>query len=152
MAGIFGIIDKKNDKKFDIAEMVELMAEKMCVSSEQKKSIFLNKNFAFGNVTLINDNTNKNYICNPKLQIYCVVDGLLFVNSDTKKKISEKYHLESNINDNDLLPWIYDYYKNEITQHLTGTYNVFIYNQKDNDSCLFNDRLGYLPLFLYFIF
>ncbi|MEI6821267.1 MAG: hypothetical protein WCL51_04995 [Bacteroidota bacterium] len=158
MSGIVGVIQKnKNILASNISSNFEKMIYSLKFTNEQIHSINIIDNICFGNVIPISQKTNTNAIVNKYLGLYVVIDGFVFVNEENKGKINSIYNLNNETLNNEYIPFLYDFYKNEFVHHITGSYNIFIYNSSLKESILINDRLGFLPLFYfenynYFIF
>jgi len=150
MAGICGIILKEQtNNNYDYPRSLQLMLDKLASRASQKAQSNIFENFYFGNVTIIPDSNNKNFIYNQELDIFCTIDGLVYVNEKIKRIISENYNITTALEDKEYLPYLYAYYGREFISKITGWYNVFLLDKKSLQGLLFNDRLGYLTLFYY---
>jgi len=150
MSGICGIISKTiTNLSFNYDETFLLMLSKLGCDNSQPKQDKTVSNFCFGNVTLLNDNENKNFIFNEKLGIYCIIDGLVYLNEEYKRIIQQEYKIDHSLNVNQYLPYLLDHYGADFINKITGWYNIFILDTKSDTAFLFNDRLGYLPIFIY---
>ncbi len=149
MAGITGIIEKNSNSQIALNSSIYSMMNKLTYSKLQLQQIFIDKNVAFGNVVPISAKSNDHFIYNSTLNIYTVVDGLVFINDYERNALSKNYDIDHHINDYQLLPYLYDLYKEEFLKHITGWFNIFIYDKKSKESLLCNDPLGYLPLYVY---
>jgi asparagine synthetase B (glutamine-hydrolysing) len=150
MAGIAGIILKYSDKNELLYKTdFDKMMNKLSISDIQLRKIYFNEKCVFGNVVPVTSKINNHYQYNGNLKIHCIVDGLVFISDTEKNIIHEEYNLNSSYNDYQFLPYLSDYYKSDIVNHITGWYNIFIYNENDNYMLLFNDRFGFLPLYYY---
>jgi hypothetical protein len=150
MSGICGIISKTLTKiSFNYDETFSLMLNKLGCDDSQLKRDKTISIFCFGNVTLLNDNENKNFIFNEKLGISCIVDGLVYLNEEHKKIIHQEYKIDHSLKVNQYLPYLLDHYGADFINKITGWYNIFILDTKSDTAFLFNDRLGYLPIFIY---
>jgi asparagine synthetase B (glutamine-hydrolysing) len=150
MAGIAGIILKKaGDNVIEYQAVFNLMMNKLSFAKSQLSDSYLVSNAVFGNSIPVSSKNNDHFQRSSELKICTVIDGLVFVDDNERSFISNKYHLENPGSDYELIPFLYDAYGNEIVHHLTGWYNVLIYDEKHNEATLFNDRLGYLPLYYY---
>ena len=150
MAGICGIIvSEKTDEGYDYSHCLQLMLGKLAGSTSQPAHSEIFENFYFGNASVISDTKNKNFICNQELDIYCSIDGLVFLTDEAKDLISKNYTLNPGMEDKKYLPYLYEYYGMDLIKQITGWYNIFLFDKKSKQGLLFNDRLGYLPLFFY---
>ena len=150
MAGICGIILKENaDQSIDYPRRLQLMLNKLSGLASKPAHSEIFKNFYLGNVSIISDTANKNFIHNKELEIYCTIDGLVYVSEEIKKTISAKFTIPPPLEDKNYLPYLYAHYGKEFINKITGWYNIFLFDNKTKQGLLFNDRLGYLPLFFY---
>lgn len=150
MAGICGIIVKSNpDKLHDFSDSLALMISKLGCNRSQPSQSKIISNFNFGNVTLLSDTENNNFILNAELGIYCAIEGQVYVNEENKCDINEKYQFDNSLTDKQYLPYLIAIYGSDFIDKITGWYNIFILDTKTDKAFLFNDRLGYLPIFVY---
>jgi hypothetical protein len=150
MAGICGIaVKEKTDENYDYPRSLKLMLNKLGSLESQKSHSEIFKNLYLGNITVISDTKNKNFIHNLELGVFCNIDGLVYVNEEIKGIISWNYKIDPAQEDKEYLPYLYAYYGSEFIHKITGWYNIFLFDEKSNQGLLFNDRLGYLPLFYY---
>jgi len=145
MAGITGIIFK--NERTD--RTLEVMMEKLAYDEAQLKRTFSDENIAFGNVMPISSKQNDHFVLNEALQIYAIIDGFIFIDQTQRNLMARKYKQTNFKNAYELIPYLYDYYGVDATQYFTGVYNVCIYSKKNQQILLFNDRLGFLPLYYY---
>lgn len=149
MAGITGIFIKNRNSHYDLSIPIQTMMNKMSFSNDQLKQTFSNERVALGNVVPLSSKINDHFIYNNQLDLFIVVDGLVYVSNDIKQTIINKYGMKRLNNDYELIPYIYNYYKEEFIKYITGWYNIFVYDNKSGCSILINDPLGYLPLYYY---
>jgi len=150
MAGITGLIIKDGNIVTDEhLYAFNKMLNKLTISDKQFKSSLLDSKVFMGNVTPISSKKNDRIQHNRFLNVSCVIDGLVFISEDERKKVVLKYSIDPKLSNYELLPYLYDLNKEDIVYHITGWYNIFFFNTNKNEWLLFNDRLGYLPLFVY---
>jgi asparagine synthetase B (glutamine-hydrolysing) len=151
MSGIFGIISKKNTlvEGSIYANALQSMKLKSFTIPDQKSNSIVLKNCCFANVVAISAKTNENFIHNKEHEIYCIIDGLVYIEPEEKLFIQNTYKLDSSIADNEYIPYLYNQYKAGYTQHLSGWFNIFICDAKNEEFLLSNDRLGLLPLYYF---
>ena len=150
MAGIAGIIlkDKREQSKMHKGALASMM-QNLYFSEFQKRDCFECENCLFGNVVPVTTQSNDHFHFNADLGLVAVIDGLVFIADTEKRRLSEQYGIDTKASDNYLLPFLFDYYGIDFTKHITGFFNIFICNEKTNESFLINDRLGYLPLYYF---
>lgn len=150
MAGITGFFYKNKSKnQVRGEEILDKMMRSLSYNASQKEQRIYTTNVCFGNSVPVSSKQNHNYVFDEKSGLHIVIDGLLFLNPDTKKIMAQKYSMSIELADQQFLPVMFLEYGNEMTEHLSGYYNVFVFNEKNQYSVLFNDRLGYSPLFIY---
>jgi hypothetical protein len=150
MSGICGIIEKKKAGYLNnYSASLALMLDKLGCSNSQPSQSKIFSNSYFGNVTLLSDVENINYIFNEELGIYCVIEGLVYVSQEYKSIIDDKYQIDLTLPDKQYLPYLLAFYGTDFIDTITGWYNIFFLDTKSDKKLLINDRLGYLPLFVY---
>lgn len=150
MAGITGIIAKNldnNTAKFDHA--IKRMVDKLSLFPSQLRDYKREDSHFFGNVMPIHSAENHCFIEDKELGAFVAIEGLVYVADDEKKMLTQKYGMPTVTHEHQWLPLMYHHYGSKMVNHLTGWYNIFIYHKATGNSVLFNDRLGYLPLFIY---
>jgi asparagine synthetase B (glutamine-hydrolysing) len=150
MAGIAGIFLKQKNKKAETyLPAFEAMMDKLSASDGQLQKYHIDSSFLFGNAVAISTKNNDRFQFLESLNIYCVFDGLLFINDQEKFIIRKQYQINDEKSDYELLPYLYDFYSTDIVNHITGWYNIFLVDATKQESLLLNDRLGYSPLYYY---
>ena len=150
MAGIAGIIPKTHQcKKVDLVQALERMIKKLAYSEIQMNQSFSNEHCYAGNVVPINSVKNDHYIAPANLPYYVFVDGMVFVSNKEKSILDDKYKQVKLQNDYEYIPLLFDYYGDKFVNHITGWYNIFVYDEQNQKHLLVNDRLGYLSLYYY---
>ena len=158
MAGIAGIILKGSwSEKESPRKVFASMMKKLSVSDSQTNRIFTAADVCFGNVVPVSCRKNDHFQYNDELGIHAAIDGLVFVDSHERSYLSKRYAIDDNLPDCSYLPFLYAHYNKEFAAHISGWFNIFIYDEQRKSSLLINDRLGFLPLYcyesdLYFIF
>jgi asparagine synthetase B (glutamine-hydrolysing) len=153
MAGITGIVLKHTDNKNNLKRYgtaFQAMMKKLAYSNEQKRNTYIDNNICIGNVVPVSDKNNKNYFKSNDLPYHIMIDGLVFIGDVERKILRNKYAIQFDNSDNHrYLPYLYEYYKTDFLQHVTGWFNIVIYDEISHVTHLANDRLGYLPLYYY---
>ena len=148
MAGIAGIISKKKtNTQFDTA--LSRMLDKLRFDSNQVFNKFESPTVCFCNVVPIAQTDNINFIHDKEHDIFCIIDGFVFVSEEERELLIKDNSVSADLSNHNLIPNLYKRYGQDIVNHLTGSYNIFIYDRQQNTSLLFNDRFGYLPLYIY---
>jgi asparagine synthetase B (glutamine-hydrolysing) len=151
MAGITGILLKSYDKvsviKYTMA--FEKMLRQLAYNHGQRMDWHNDSSVLFGNVLPIALNENDNFQQDRNGEVFCVIDGMVFVSNEEKDKLKKQFPALNCTSDHQYLPYLYLQYNDEVVHHITGWYNIFIYDKLSGKSLLFNDRLGYLPLYVY---
>ena len=150
MAGIAGIIPKNNSKeKIDLEQAFNNMMSKLAYSENQLNHTISNKYCYAGNVVPTKSLINDHYIKLLNLPYHVFLDGLIYVNDEEKSILRNKYYEIKPSNDYEFVPLLFDYYGEDFVNHISGWYNIFIYDEKKKTHLIINDRLGYLPLYYY---
>ncbi len=149
MAGIAGIIRKKNHtpSESNLHSCFASMMQKMSFSGQQLHHTVFENNVCFGNVMPIGSRVNTHYQYNSNLNIHVVVEGLVFVDRHERESMAKKYGVEGFQTDYAVLPFLYDQFHNDLVNHITGWFNIFIYDRKEHRSLLVNDHFGLHPLY-----
>lgn len=148
MAGIAGIISK-NNTNIQLDAALSRMLGKLRFDSNQVSNKFESSTLCFCNVLPIAQTENINFIHDQENDVFCIIDGFAFVSEGEMGALNKDFYNPTNLSCHKHIPLLYKQYGSDIVNHLTGNYNIFIYDRLQNTSLLFNDRLGYLPLYLY---
>ena len=148
MAGIAGIISK-NNTNIQLDAALSRMLGKLRFDSNQVSNKFESSTVCFCNVLPIAQTENINFIHDQENDVFCIIDGFAFVSEAEMGALNKDFYNPTNLSCHKHIPLLYKQYGSDIVNHLTGNYNIFIYDRLQNTSLLFNDRLGYLPLYLY---
>ncbi len=150
MSGIAGIIKLHGETISDRDERaLSLMQKALCLSEDQKSDRFVGKTAVCVSVIPCSKESTKRYIYNEVLEIVCQIDGYLFISSDEKAIVASRFDVAESITPYELIPYLFSIYGEDTSIHLTGSYNLFIYNLETNRVLLTNDRFGYLPMYYY---
>ena len=149
MAGICGVISLSDKNIASIPIALNSMLNILAINERQHRSAIVDECFGFGNVTLIHDSHNSNCIFNNEFNTFTLIDGLIFINESYRSKIIKHYSLSTNLNDKELIPYLYNLYGDVFFNFINGNYNIFIYDQTGKNGLLFNSHLGFLPLFYF---
>ncbi len=150
MAGITGIILKNLKKDGSVfLPLFEKMMNSLVFEKTQHSDVFVKNNVLLGAAIPISQSQNNQVIANDKLGIYVFVEGNVYVSDSEKKKICALYNLENSVSSHQILPFLYQVYKSEIVHHISGWYNVSIYDEINNLVSIFNDKLGFLPIYYF---
>ena len=148
MAGIAGIVvlDSHNSNQ-DLSNQLNSMMEGLSASKEQFSKTFSQGRFHYGVTLPMNTKPEGRYVSNRELQTDCIVDGYVFVSQQEKDILRQMYDIRDWSSDILLVPYLFDTYRNDIVNRLTGCYNLFLLDHADHVAYLFNDRMGTLPLY-----
>jgi asparagine synthetase B (glutamine-hydrolysing) len=150
MAGICGIFQiKPSAEKQVVFSALNNMMDKLAADITQLKESSSIDNWHIGSVMPVSAETHENFFHTPALSMHCIVDGQVFVSDTEKHLVGQKFPHAILKNDNDYIPWLYSFYKVDFVKHLTGWFNIFIYDKANETALLCNDRLGLLPLYFY---
>ena len=150
MAGITGIILKNNTRVADKhRSALGKMLDKLAIAESQIRGSYIDSNILVGNVVTINSTENDRFHSVGSINIVCVIEGLVYIAASEKEQVQNHYDIKNIHSDYELIPYLYEVYGEDIVHHITGWYNVLIYDTMKKEGHLFNDRLGYLPLYFY---
>lgn len=150
MAGIAGIIPftAKHDRAV-LSNALKQMIKGLSYSDNQVCNSYMQDCCYAANVLTLHVRKNDHFIKVPSLPYHILIDGLIYIREDDKLLIKNKYQIDYNSKDSEYLPYLFDIYEEEFGHHLTGWFNILIYDEQKKSSVLLNDRLGYMPLFYY---
>lgn len=150
MAGIAGIFFKKRTEKSAVYRRILIsMLKNLAVSDSQKIHSFISEKILFGRTVIITDDPSNYFQQNKELGISFAVDGTVYVDETEKRILTSKFGIQPGWRNTDLIPYLYEYYGKTFTEHITGWYNLVLYDKKSGITLLVNDRLGYLPLYYF---
>lgn len=150
MAGICGIVIKVLDKiqSLDYALPLKHMLDGLSGANPAKVYNEIDR-FYVGCVTTRLGQENGNLDCENALGVTCIVEGIVFINEEVKQDLIKEYGLSNGLPSNQYLPYLYSRLGDEFPDAITGSYNIFIYYRTKQEAILLNDRLGFLPLYIY---
>lgn len=150
MAGIAGVV-LKNKVRLNPKHRnsFEKMMGKLSFSDLQKKSHFESDYMISGNVIPISEKQNDHFYFSELFETYFVFEGIVIIPEEEKHILKDRYSFNHYMSVKELLSFLYDYYKYDFVNHLEGWYNLLLFDKKNSSAILVNDRLGYLPLYLY---
>lgn len=151
MAGIVGLIAKtQNPDKWNALLSAFLkMFNVLGSDQDQRYSQTYEGGIFFGNRVPFAQKPNDHFQHDTQKEVYCIVEGILFCREGIREQLSKEYFLDSNLTDHQLLPYLYRSFGNQMVHHVTGWYNVFVWDKSHSSCLLFNDRLGYMPLYTF---
>jgi asparagine synthetase B (glutamine-hydrolysing) len=150
MAGIAGIVLKKEgSKSTDFKKAFNTMMAKLAARDSQLSHSGIYDTVCLGNVLPVSASANDHFQYNRQLEISVVIDGLVFVANNERRLLADTYNIDEHDTDYALIPFLYHLYKEDYVKHISGWFNIFIYDAKRGRSLLSNDYLGYLPLYYY---
>lgn len=150
MAGIAGIISKSQPKQTpDYDKAFRAMLQDLAYSPEQLSASSHIGCGWVGNVLPHNQPDNTHFQTHKAWSLTLVVEGLVFLSEEEKQGLMAQYDVSAESPDYDFLPFLYHHYGEDMVHHLTGQYNMFVYDALQGKALLLNDRLGYLPLYYY---
>jgi len=149
MAGIAGILSKRESLDADSGHRFAKMMQALRFSDAQRQQTYISPKICFGNCLPISCSENSHYQYHEELGIHAVIDGLVFVPHAERSQLSKRYSIHGTPSAYGLIPLLYHAYKEDFVRHITGWYNIFIYDEKQKLSLLVNDQLGFYPLYYY---
>jgi len=150
MAGICGIILKDSHHGVGrIDSALEAMMMKLGTNKQQEQKSVSMGNLHFGNVVPLNKKADDTFIYNEKFGVYCIIDGLVYIEESERRIVEKEYNIESLKNVMEYLPYLYLMHGPDYIKKITGWYNIFIADTPNKKAILSNDRLGLLPMFYY---
>jgi len=150
MAGICGIIQKNSKiQKGRLDTAFERMLSKLPANSNQSSDRLEQDSFWVGKSFPITQGNESGIIHNPELSVYCAVEGLVYINDSEKANIRRENGGVEFPSQNQYIPYLYAKYTFDFVKYLTGWFNIFLFDQKQGLATLVNDRIGFLPMFIY---
>jgi len=147
MSGIAGIISLKNDLKIKEAEFNRFLTP-LIVNNAKLSATHSEKGKYFIGCSNIDDGRNQPKIyTDDKEDIVCMVVGNVFIEKNDVESLSAKYNIDRSLFNETYLPWLWKKHDIEITNKVTGIFNVILIERKKNNYLLFNSRFGMLPLY-----
>ena len=132
MAGIAGIIHKQLGMEKDgLPGFFASMMRQLAISDSQPSRRYTAAGICFGNALPVSCRKNDHFQSNDDLRIHAVIDGMVFVNRHERSILAVGYHTEGRLSDYQLIPYLYDYYK-EISYYISpdGLIFSFMMNKK----------------------
>lgn len=149
MAGICGYYFKGNSGAKNHASVATAMLH----SLGKNEPTF---NFLTGNGKVFLGEKKQNYISengNPERLNFgglkILTEGLIFIPEMLKKEVDDNYHLSPGMDTIDYLPYLFHLHGNGVVEHFSGNFNLVVYDEAISKLHIFNDKLGFLPLFVY---
>jgi len=150
MAGICGfILSEHLPLRKEHVGMLSVMVGKLGIEADQPSKMLIHERFYLGNVSLVEDSGNRNYVAWEQAGIHCFTEGLVFISKEQKDLLQKQYQIPGDESDKFYLPYCYHRYGEAMWEHLSGNYNLTILDTRKNTCLILNDRLGFLPLFVY---
>lgn len=150
MAGICGIIQISGEAENQKMENAfEKMMPKLSAEPNQPRSQLVLDSIWAGKCFPKYQNKENQAIYNHNLSIYSFIDGEVYVNDSIQKQIQEENKDEIFLSQSDYIPYLYAKFSVDFVKHLTGWFNIFLIDVNKSKCILANDRLGFLPLFIY---
>ncbi|NOU18359.1 MAG: hypothetical protein HOO91_12455 [Bacteroidales bacterium] len=150
MAGICGIIQKKSKvEEGRLNAAFERMLSRLPANSNQSSDRLVQDSFWIGKSFPITHGNEPGIIHNPELSVYGVIEGLVYVNDSAKTLVQGENREVEFSSQNQYIPYLYAKYSIDFVKHLTGWFNIFLFDQKQGLAILVNDRIGFLPMFIY---
>lgn len=146
IAGIIGLKEEFNQERY--RNVLDKMTESLAHSKSQVSHSFLTNGSAVSVVLPENFNDLNSRFLQAKSKT-CIVDGLVFIDKKIREHVIKEYNLSPSKKDFELLPFAFDLLQEELLKHLSGWFNIFIIDEVQNQFHLFNDKLGYLPMYYY---
>lgn len=150
MAGICGIIQKKGIVEKDrLNNAFEKMFFKLSATPNQASDKLILESIWVGKSFSLSSGNELGIIHNQRLSIYCTVEGLVYVNDNEKTLIQNENSSVNFTTQSEYIPYLYAKYSIDFVKYLTGWFNIFLIDVNESKCILTNDRLGFLPLFIY---
>lgn len=153
MAGITGIIRKNKQITPEfLTSVVAKAATKLSIHSELPE---LHQFAARGDVAVhisvtTGDLPERKFVYeNDPDGMLVAMDGEIFINEDEKKNIQKQNLPFKPEHEIQYLPLLYRIYGDDFQKKIYGQYNILFYDPANSYIVLFNDRLGYMPLYIF---
>lgn len=140
MPGLFGFVDFEKSNMGDSDRFIKKMMQPLMHLNHYQTSTYCQNSIGAGTVSF-----PEGWGFGQESDIWTVYFGDIY-------KVSEEDGQTSSIEGNNYATIIIELYKKygeKLPQKLNGSFNIFIHDNNDNVSYLFNDRFGFKHLYLY---
>jgi hypothetical protein len=98
--------------------------------------VLIHERFYLGNVRLVEDSGNRNYVAWEQAVIHCFTEGLVFISKEQKDLLQKQYQIPGDESDKFYLPYCYHRYGEAMWEHLSGNYNLTILDTRRTHALL----------------
>ena len=150
MAGIVGIVFTGEIISSDIdSGIYTRIMNALKNDNQQVNASYYCDSVFVANALPISKKVNDRLIINHQLGVVCAIDGFINLASQLKADLCREYTQTDTLSDHLLLPYLYRKYGESMALHITGSFNLFIYDIKANKALILNDRFGFFPIFYF---
>lgn len=149
MPGLTGIL-KKQDNQLNIGQLLSKMCQIIRYEDWYKIDTFLDESIGLGRISLGILNPESQPIFNEDKNLCIMMEGEIYGYKDLKEELILKGHRFLVNNDPEFILHLYEEYEREFKdklKDLNGIFLFMIYNLKNHELIICNDRYGFRPLY-----
>ncbi len=147
MTGLVGFVGSSYGNKSD--ELLTDMAQSLKHEDWYQVDLFHNEDVGLGRVSLGIINKEPQPIWNADRSVCIVMEGEVFDYGSEKQALIDKGYIFQTQSDAEFILHLYEEYGEDFAVRLNGTFVVAIWNQREGELLLVNDRLGLHPLYFF---
>ncbi len=143
MCGIAGIFGRKDPKTLN-----EMLARLTHRGPDDEFSVN-HEHFSLGarRLSILDVQGGRQPVSNETGAIWAAQNGEIYNSPDLHKHLSELGHTLHSHCDTEVLPHLYEEYRNEFVQHIDGMFAVAVWDRERKVGILARDRMGKKPLY-----
>lgn len=151
MCGIAGIYQQNLGQKESIRLVVKTMTDILRHRGPDGEGYFYDNNIALGfrRLSIIDLNTGDQPIFNEDKSIVCFLNGEIYNYREIKKDLINRGHKFYTSSDTEVLPHLYEEYKEQMFDYLNGMFVFVIWDTKKKKLILGRDRFGIKPVYFH---
>lgn len=148
MCGIAGMIDLSGERDAP-AGVVPRMAQAIIHRGPDEDGFLEGPGFQFANrrLSIVGLADGKQPIANEDRTVWTVFNGELFEYREKRAELESKGHTFRTHTDTELIPHLWEEYREKMFDHLRGQFAVCLWDSRTNEVILARDRAGICPLF-----
>ena len=149
MCGIAGIIDLSGQRRPIAREAIEAMAHAI-VHRGPDEDGFLERSglhLASRRLSIVGLADGRQPIANEDRTVWTVFNGELYNYAEKRPQLEAKGHVFRTHTDTELIPHLWEEYREKMFDHLTGQFAFCLWDSRTNEVILARDRPGICPLF-----
>jgi asparagine synthase (glutamine-hydrolysing) len=148
MCGIAGMFDLSGERTAPVG-VVPAMAQAILHRGPDEDGFLDRPGFQLANrrLSIVGLADGKQPIANEDRTIWTVFNGELFEYREKRAELEAKGHVFRTHTDTELIPHLWEEYREKMFDHLRGQFAVCLWDSRSNEVLLARDRAGICPLF-----